>query len=272
VKKIDLNLFTRWSFPQQGGGHVVFSIGRETDPGVIVMHELPGMSPDCMDFALRLSEQGFRVHLPLLFGEPLDDRFLKHGRALCVSKEFASLKAGVSAPITDWLRALARHLAPEDSGVRVGAIGMCLTGAFVIPMIIEPGVQAGVISQPAIPLSLSHWLLGLGDGSWKRELNVSDEHLAAAARCARDRGKAVLLQRIDGDRLSPPERQHRLADAFGAQAENLEPYPNPNIFRRLFNPPHALLTKEYSDHLEDPNHMTKAAFLKVVSFLQSHLK
>lgn len=235
------------------------------------MHELPGMTPACVDFGLRLSEQNFRVHLPLLFGEPLDDRFLKHGRALCVSKEFACLKAGVSAPITDWLRALARHLAAEDRSVRVGAIGMCLTGAFVIPMIIEPGVHAGVISQPAIPLSVSHWLLGLGDGSWKRELNVSDEHLAAAVQCARDRGKAVLLQRIDGDRLSPPERQHRLAEAFGAQAESLEPYPNQKILRRLFNPPHALLTQEYADHREDPDHMTKAAFAKVVAFLREHL-
>lgn len=193
----------------------MFSIGLETDPGVVVMHELPGMTPACVDFAIRLSEHGFRVHLPLLFGEPLDDQFLKHGRALCVSQEFARLQAGVSAPITDWLRALARHLAPEDTGVRVGAIGMCLTGAFVIPMIIEPAVQAGVISQPAIPLSLSYWLLGLRGGSWKRELNASDEHLATAARCVRNHGKAVLLQRIDGDRLSPPERQHRLADVEG---------------------------------------------------------
>lgn len=250
----------------------MFSIGRETDPGVIVMHELPGMTPACVDFALRLSKQNFRVHLPLLFGEPLDDRFLKHGRDLCVSQEFACLKAGVSAPITDWLRALARHLAPEESGVRVGVIGMCLTGAFVIPMIIEPGVQAGVISQPAIPFSLSFWLLGLGDGAWKRQLNVSDEHLATAARCARDRSKAVLLQRIDGDRLSPPERQRRLADAFGAQAEYLQPYPNRTILRRLINPPHALLTEEYADNREDPEHVTKAAFAKVVSFLQKHLE
>lgn len=263
-----LDGFTHRPFPASGGGHDVYAIG--DGPDVIVMHELPGLTRDCVDFARRLAREAFRVHLPLLFGEPGDNKALTHWRALCVSQEFARLEAGVSAPITDWLRQLARDLAPLDSGIRIGAIGMCLTGAFVIPMIIEPGVHAGVISQPAIPFSLLYRAVGLGGVRWMRQLNVSDNDLDKAAVCARAAGKAVLVQRMQGDRLSPAARQKRIVEAFGAQAEHAT-YDDGAWLRRLIDPPHALLTEEYAEHRDDTGHVTRRAFAKVVDFLRQHL-
>jgi dienelactone hydrolase len=61
---------------------------------------------------------------------------------VCVSEEFAKLEAGVlqagvPRPIVDWLRALAAHVSGLHGGAKVGAIGMCLTGAFAIPLILE---------------------------------------------------------------------------------------------------------------------------------------
>jgi hypothetical protein len=47
-------------------------------------------------------------------------------------------QAGVSAPITIWLRALAHHIFVTEKSPKVGVIGMCLTGAFVKPLVIEP--------------------------------------------------------------------------------------------------------------------------------------
>src|SRR5688572_21097230 len=91
--------------------HRVFAIG--DGPPVLVLHELPGLTPAALRFGRRLAQQGFRVHLPLLFGEPGQDDWRSSYRALCVSREFANLQEGVSAPIVDWLRALASDLSAK---------------------------------------------------------------------------------------------------------------------------------------------------------------
>jgi dienelactone hydrolase len=80
--------------------HRVFWIG-EGRP-VLVMHELPGLTPAALRFGRRLAKRGFRVYLPLLFGEPAQDDWRGSYRSLCISREFANLQAGVSAPIVNW--------------------------------------------------------------------------------------------------------------------------------------------------------------------------
>jgi dienelactone hydrolase len=91
---------------------------------------LPGLGRSIVRFARRLELRGFQVHLPHLFGEIGKRQACKNYRALCTSLEFGKLAAGVSAPITRWLRALANDISEQNSGARVGAIGMCVTGAF----------------------------------------------------------------------------------------------------------------------------------------------
>jgi hypothetical protein len=162
--------------------HPVFDKG--TGACVLVMHELPGLTQAFVNFAERLIAEGFHVFMPLLIGRPLKSATLNNAQQLCVSVEFARLQAGVSAPITSWLRALAQHISITEGSPKVGVIGMCLTGAFVIPLVIEPCVRAGVVSQPAIPYSVPYRLLGVGSGRWMRQLNVSNEDLEEAARCA----------------------------------------------------------------------------------------
>ena len=146
---------------------------------------------------------------------------------------------------------------------------MCLTGAFVIPLIIDPGVVAAVVSQPAIPYSLSYRATGLGGGDWMRRLNISDEQLQAAQQVAARDNKSLLLQRFADDRLCPRERLDRLAEVFGAQAQRVE-YPEPSALRRAFNPPHALLTEEY-DRAGPDNPATRNALHRVLAFLHRHL-
>src|SRR6202167_3978335 len=126
-------------------------------PAVIVMSEIPGITPQVAAFAQRVVQAGSTVFMPLLCGEPM--RPPERGYALrviarsCISKEFRVLAANESSPIVDWLRALARHAHGECGGRGVGAVGMCFTGNFALAMMTEPSVVAPVLSQPSLPLA-----------------------------------------------------------------------------------------------------------------------
>src|SRR5262245_58148979 len=83
---------------------------RGSGPAVIVMAEVPGITPLVAKFATRVADAGFSVYLPQLFGTP--NRRESHGYAArviigaCISREFKVLGANQSSPIVDWLRAL----------------------------------------------------------------------------------------------------------------------------------------------------------------------
>jgi dienelactone hydrolase len=256
--------FTEIPFSHEGLAHRVFWIGE--GPPVLVMHELPGLSPAALRFGRRLSSRGFRVYLPLLFGEPGQDDWRASHRELCVSREFANLSAGVSAPIVNWLRALAADLSARHQGSRVGAIGMCLTGAFAIPLILEPRVTAPVAAQPGTPFSAAFRAIGIGRGPWMSQLNISDQDLQAAAVRAERDNVTLLAARFEKDRICPAERLDRLQAVFGARLKRRE-LPGGSFFQ----PPHATLTSEYERAPDRPDEPTRQWFEEVVAFLKANL-
>ena len=75
------------------------------------MHELPGMTPQCINLAMRVVDAGFTVFLPLLFGEPNDNATVANTFRVCVSHEFKCLAAHETSPITSWLRMIEDYLA-----------------------------------------------------------------------------------------------------------------------------------------------------------------
>src|SRR5882724_8044493 len=92
---------------------------RGAGPAVIVMAEVPGITPLVAKFASTVADAGFAVFMPQLFGT--SNRVESRGYVLrviarvCISREFKVLAANESSPIVDWLRALARH-AHEQCG------------------------------------------------------------------------------------------------------------------------------------------------------------
>ena len=251
--------------------HPVFHAG--SGPALLLLHELPGLAQSCIDFGQRLIAQGFEVFMPLLMGQPLRRQPLLNLARFCISAEFARLRAGESAPVTDWLRQLARRVSQDRGNRRIGVIGMCLTGAFVIPLVLEPGVQAAVASQPSIPFRMRH-LFGsqaLTTEPWMIQLNVSEADVQAAAVCARREHKALMIQRFTDDRLCPGARNQHLRNLFGERAEVHE-YATSPCRARAWDPPHALLTEEYDRAIgaasDDP---TRLAFQRVVEFFRQHL-
>lgn len=154
-------------------------------PGVVVIHEIPGITPKVIAFAEEVVAAGHTVVMPSLFGK--DEASFSPvavGRAMaqvCISREFTKLATGETTPVAGWLRSLARELHEELGGPGVGALGMCFTGGFALAMMVDTSVVAPVLCQPSAPFAVSP--------GRSRDLNLSPADLAvvkerAAAGCA----------------------------------------------------------------------------------------
>ena len=85
--------WTRGSHTHDGVTHPTYRRG--TGPGVVVIHEIPGITPEVATFAEEVVDAGFTVVMPSLFGTdgaPMTARTIASaiGR-VCVSREFTKL-------------------------------------------------------------------------------------------------------------------------------------------------------------------------------------
>src|SRR6516162_9175907 len=176
-------------------------------PAVIVMAEMPGISPHVARFARWVRDAGFTVYMPSLFGRDGAVPGAEEGVAVyqraCVSAEFRVYQANSSSPVTQWLRALARLAHKECGGRGVGAIGMCFTGNFALTMMLEPAMLAPVLSQPALPLK---------DPAG---LEIAAEEIKAVRDRLEREDLTVLAYRFAGDRFCRAERFAAYAAALG---------------------------------------------------------
>ena len=60
--------FTTESFTHDGVTRTLYRRG--SGPGIVVMHEVPGITPQVAHFAERIADAGFSVVVPDLFGTP----------------------------------------------------------------------------------------------------------------------------------------------------------------------------------------------------------
>lgn len=131
---------------------------RGSGPGVVVIHEMPGLTAGVIRFGEELVEAGYTVVLPHLFG-PAGREFSNADVAkvfprICVSREFTTLARGETTPVAGWLRSLARDLHADVGGPGVGALGMCFTGGFALAMMVEDTTVAPVLCQPSVPFAV----------------------------------------------------------------------------------------------------------------------
>jgi dienelactone hydrolase len=179
------------------GARVYPAFRRGSGPGVVVIHEIPGITPAVKAFAERVVDAGFTVVMPSLLGTPgrvvANGYLLKSVAQMCVSREFTKWALGESPPIATWLRALAKSLHTELGGPGVGAVGMCFSGGFALAMMVDDTMVAPVLSQPSAPLAP----LGAKRGA---SLNLSPSDLARVKQRAAE-GCDVLGLRYAGDAL-----------------------------------------------------------------------
>jgi dienelactone hydrolase len=187
-----LDSWTRGERTAGGTTHPTYRKG--TGPGVIVIHEIPGLTPKVIGYAEELVAAGYTVVLPHLFGTPEAPMSVgaiaKVLPKLCVSKEFTTMATGQTSPIAVWLRDLARTLHDELGGPGVGALGMCFTGGFALAMMVDPSVAAPVLAQPSLPFPVGK--------ARAADLNLSPGDLVAVKQRAAG-GCEVLGLRYRGD-------------------------------------------------------------------------
>src|SRR5499433_1597142 len=178
-------------------------------PAVIVMAEMPGISPQVARFARWVRDAGFTVYMPSLFGRdgavPGAEEGAAVFKAACVSAEFHAFAANQSSAVTQWLRALARLAHQECGGPGVGAIGMCFTGNFALTMMLEPSMLAPVLSQPSLPLND------------QAGLEISPEEIKAVRDRLDREDLTVLGYRFEGDRFCTAQRFAAYAAALGTR-------------------------------------------------------
>ena len=185
---------------------------RGTGPGVVVIHEVPGITPLVQRFADEVVDSGFTVFMPSLLGEPGKEPSNLYDAVsmtkVCIAREFTTWGLNETSPIIAWMRALARALHNEVGGPGVGAVGMCFSGGFALGMMVDEIMLAPVLSQPSLPLAIGN----------KRgaDLNLSpDDEEAVIARAAA--GCEVLGLRFTDDMLVGSRfstLREKLGDAF----------------------------------------------------------
>ena len=152
-----LDSWAKGSHTADGITHDTYRKG--TGPGVIVIHEIPGMTPDVIAFAEEVVAAGHTVVLPHLFGvpeaKPTPKVLAREFARVCINKEFTKLALNQTTPIADWLRSLARQLSEHTGGEGIGVVGMCFTGGFALAMMVDAPVVAPVVAQPSSPFPLT---------------------------------------------------------------------------------------------------------------------
>ena len=256
-----LDDFEAFPFFHEGRLRTVYRRGE--GPPVIIIHEMPGITPEVARFARRVADRGFTVFLPSLFGrdggQATGGAFLAAFAQICISREFALLAENRAGPVVDWLRGLARHVHSMLGGRGVGIVGMCLTGNFALTMALDPEVVAPVLAQPSLPIP--------SIGRKASALHAPPEALAAIRRRYAEDGLKVVGLRFKGDRKCPPERFETLRLELGEAFEGHELEDESAASGR--KRPHSVLTAELIDEEGEP---TRVALERVLGYFDERLR
>jgi dienelactone hydrolase len=265
----DLATYTRETFEHGGESRVIYRKG--TGPAVIVITEMPGMSPMVIGFADRVVALGCTAIMPHLFGDDGRDPFgngklsaglygLRSLTSVCISREFTTFAIGKSSPVVNWLRGLSAAEHARCGGPGVGVVGMCFTGGFALAMAVDDHVLAPVMSQPSVPFPIT--------ARHKASIDTSPVDLATVAgRCSAE-GLRVLGLRFDGDPYVPRERfaylREQLGDGFVAiELQQSDGNPDGPLPKK-----HSVLT---GDLIDEPGQPTRAALDQVLDLFRTKL-
>lgn len=238
-----------WVLGEFSAADMTYPTYRRGDgPGVIIIHEIPGITPLVAKFANEVVARGFTVVMPSLTGTPGKAPAMPYITAelakVCIAKEFTTFALNQTSPIIAWLRALARNLHEEVGGPGVGAVGMCFSGGFALGMMVDDIMLAPVLSQPSLPLPV-----GKKRGA---DLNLSPDDAAAVAERASE-GCQVLGLRFTRD-ASVGDRFSTLQDLLGDSFIAIE-----------------LPSAKKSDHSVLTEHRDDESVERVLDFLEEKL-
>jgi dienelactone hydrolase len=252
--------WTNFSHGSEGIKHQVWVL--QGDPGrvpLLVLHELPGFTPEFIALCQRLADEGFAVYAPLYFGHTGQNSAVINPLRVIWNPNWAVRTSNYSCKELQWTESLVTQVANRHPGKRVGAIGNCLTGGFSLALVTDPHIYAAVVSQPSIPLNCSKkaaYSPGYAPGHWVQ--------IQAAVKA---RGIPILAFRFANDGISPPERFETYRSALGTdlfidRTIKSEEYGDIPVNA------HAVLTGCYK---ETSNNASRGRYVEMVSYLRARL-
>lgn len=254
--------WARSSFTAAGQTYDCYEKG--SGPGVVLIPEIPGLTPEVLGFADHLVQSGFTVVIPSPFGTPGKTPTVGYTISvvarLCVASEFRAFATNSHRPITDFLRAVAADLAARTPGPGVAVIGMCFTGGFALAVAVDDSVLAAVMSQPAVPFPLGR--------ARRLDPGLSGTELQRVAERTKDHGVCVLGLRFSEDASVPSARFDTLRARLGDAFEVIELDSSPGNAGGFAKSAHSVLTHEVR---ERPGHPALDARERVVAFLHRQL-
>ena len=110
--------------PEENGPH----------PVVLFYMDAPGKREELHDMARRLASVGYYVVLPNLYYRRSHDYWLKERTEPAMAVMFEHMHSLTNALVTQDTEAMLRHIdaQPEADGKRIGAVGYCMSGPFVM--------------------------------------------------------------------------------------------------------------------------------------------
>lgn len=243
-----LSDYQRSEFAHAGMQFGVFTRG--TGPAVLVLTEIPGISPHVLGFADRLVALGFTAVLPDLFGTAgrshEDAGATLYGLStlakLCVRHEFTMFATNRTSPVVDWLRELGRVQHARCGGPGIGVVGMCFTGGFALAMATEPNVLLPVMAQPGLPAIFPG--TAADPGCSRVDL----------ARVVARQDVPVIGLRFHGDPLCPPQRFATLKAALGERFIAVELDQKHGHPANPLSAHHSVMTRSLIDEPGQPTH------------------
>lgn len=111
-------------------------------PGVVVVHDVLGLSNDIRNITRRIADNGFLSIAP--------DLYSRGGRTRCVVTVMRQMLAGNGQAVADILAARDVLTSRSDCTGRVGVVGFCLGGGFAL-VTAPSGFDASAPFYPSIP-------------------------------------------------------------------------------------------------------------------------
>lgn len=253
--------FTREPFTADGRTKDIYRLG--SGPAVIVISEIPGITPGVAGFARKVAAIGCTAVMPHLFGDPGRELSVPYAMKslaqVCISSEFTKLATKQSGKVTGWLRGLAKSEHERCGGPGVGVVGMCFTGGFALGMMVEDAVVAPVLSQPSVPFPMG--------AKRKADLGISDTELATVKQRVAA-GACVMGLRFTGDPMAPGDRFETLRRELGAGFIGVELDSSPGNPHDHPKAAHSVLTEHLIDQ---PGTPTREALDQVLDFFADRL-
>ena len=197
-------------YETDGRSHIDGSAVDTNRPAILILHELPGMTPQCLSLATNIAHQGYTVYLPLMFDRPDEDCFLSSAWNtvfLLLSPNWFLFHKYETPRVTGKLKVILSEVEQKQNLKKMGVLGMCLSGALPLALLSNTNVQTVVLSQPALPFGFTK--------RQKSALGLSFADVSFAVNRVSNEQISILGFRFCTDTICTADRIDSLHQLFG---------------------------------------------------------